>query len=80
MLRTRPDNSREHCGTARVMAAKITVDEGGLAAAAAAYRLEACVLEARARATPEATIRDEYLALARRWSLVAASLDVEAHR
>jgi len=78
MLRGRPDNSREHCGTARVMAAKITVDEAGLAAAA--YRLEACVLEARARATPEATIRDEYLALARRWSLIAASLDVEACR
>lgn len=44
---------------------------------AAAFRIEADMLRARARATGEAVIREQYLALADRWAMFAANLEAE---
>jgi len=44
---------------------------------AAAFRLEAEALRERARRTDETVVRDQYLALADRWSVFASSLEAE---
>jgi len=44
---------------------------------AAAFRIEAEALRERARRTDEAVVRDQYLALADRWSVFASSLEAE---
>ena len=44
---------------------------------AAAFRLEAEALRERARRTNETVVRDQYLALADRWSVFASSLEAE---
>jgi len=44
---------------------------------AAAFRIEADLLRARARETDEPAIRDEYLALANRWASFAAGLEAQ---
>ena len=45
---------------------------------AAAFRIEANVLRERANTTDEAVVREQYLALADRWSMFAANLEAEA--
>jgi hypothetical protein len=52
-------------------------DAHDLVRRAAIFRIEADLLRARAYATSEPVIREEYLALANRWSNFAAGL--EAH-
>ncbi len=52
-------------------------DQAELAGRAAHFRLEADVLRERARGSTERVIRDQYLALAERWSSFAAGLDAE---
>ena len=44
---------------------------------AAVFRIEADVLRERARVTDEAAIREQYLALADRWTMFASSLEAE---
>lgn len=44
---------------------------------AAGFRIEAETLRERARATDEAVVREQYLALADRWSMFASSLEAE---
>jgi len=44
---------------------------------AAKFRIEADLLRARARATDEPAIREEYLALANRWASFAAGLEAQ---
>ena len=44
---------------------------------AAAFRIEAEILRERARATDEAVVREQYLALADRWAMFATSLEAE---
>jgi hypothetical protein len=46
-----------------------------LVSRAAGFRMEASVLRARAEASEEPVIRDQYLVLADRWSNVATSLE-----
>lgn len=45
---------------------------------AALYRIEAEALRERACAVHDTLIRDQYLDIAARWSLVAAHLEIEA--
>ena len=52
-------------------------DGQDLAARAATFRLEADTLRRRAAETDEGAIRDQYLALAERWSAFAAHLEAE---
>ncbi len=44
---------------------------------AAAFRIEADQLRARARETDEPAIREEYIALANRWTTFAAGLEAQ---
>lgn len=48
-----------------------------LAGRAACFRMEAEMLKSRACASDERVIKEQYLALAERWSTLAASLDAE---
>ncbi|HVU21675.1 MAG TPA: hypothetical protein VHE09_13170 [Rhizomicrobium sp.] len=48
-----------------------------LVSRAATLRIEADFLHERARSCSEAVIREQYLTLAQRWSMLAASLDYE---
>jgi hypothetical protein len=45
---------------------------------AAHFRIEADMLRGRACMTDEPVVREQYLALARRWSMFAAGLEAEA--
>jgi hypothetical protein len=61
----------------RAAATSLSDDGLGLAARAATFRLEADTLRRRAAETNEDAIRDQYLALAQRWSIFAAHLEAE---
>jgi hypothetical protein len=52
-------------------------EHAALVSRAAAFRIEADFLRERARQSKERVIRDEYLALAQRWSMLAAGLEYE---
>jgi hypothetical protein len=52
-------------------------DAHDLMARAATFRIEADLLRERARAADEPAIREEYLALANRWSTFASGLEGE---
>lgn len=55
----------------------LSKDGADLVARAANFRIEADALRERAYASTERVIRDQYLALAERWSLFAAGLEAE---
>ncbi len=55
----------------------ISKDARDLVGRAARFRLEADALRERAGATDETLIRDQYLALAERWSAFASFLEGE---
>lgn len=55
----------------------LSADQTEIVSRAANFRIEADALRERARAITERVIRDEYLALAQRWSMLAASLEYE---
>ena len=55
----------------------LSSDQTDLVSRAASFRIEADALRERARQSNERVIRDEYLALARRWSTMAAGLEAE---
>ncbi len=50
-------------------------DAAGALGRAAGFRIEADILRQRADATDEAVIREQYRALAERWSMLAAHLE-----
>lgn len=55
----------------------LSKDQIDLVSRAANFRIEADVLRARARVSTERVIRDQYLTLAERWSVLAAGLESE---
>ena len=52
-------------------------EHAALVSRAAAFRIEADFLRERARTCAEGAIREQYLTLAQRWSMLAAGLEYE---
>jgi hypothetical protein len=57
--------------------AALSENYADLVGRAASFRLEADALRERARASTEHVVRDQYLALAERWSMFAAGFEAE---
>ena len=64
-------------GTGASAGKELTAAHADAIGRAAGFRLEAETLRERARATDEAVVREQYLALADRWMMFASSLEAE---